>query len=262
MADWESKNYKVVTTTDGSPSLVNLTHGESMHHSAGAFSETELIYERPLRQMYQQYLKQPWSDTFYVFSLGLGLGYNEFVVAKLLRDYPEKSIQCLTYESDEFLWQEFNAYLDQNLGQDHSLMKTESSETMKTFSQVESYFLKDSDQRGSLAVILKKLHQKKDWQQKGSLSLESLILFPSNYIFFDAFSKKTSPELWSEEFLSYFLQKATQEKCVISSYACNASFKKSLAQAGFELLIKEGYAGKRNRTVAVRGVSSAEFAGL
>jgi tRNA U34 5-methylaminomethyl-2-thiouridine-forming methyltransferase MnmC len=73
-----------------------------------------------------------------------------------------------------------------------------------------------------------------------------------NCIAFDAFSSKSTPELWTRDFLDHFLASACDDSCVLSTYACTGNLKRALIDAGFELRIREGYASKRDSTLAVR----------
>ena len=71
-------------------------------------------------------------------------------------------------------------------------------------------------------------------------------------ICFDAFCAKTSPELWTEDFLKVFLNKTLAARAVLSTYACTSVLKRSLIANGFELKKRRGFAGKRASTFAVR----------
>ena len=72
------EEFEIFTTSDGSPSLciANSTgYTEKMHHSAGALSESIYIYYAALEAATQR----QWPIR--ALSLGLGLGYNEILVA-------------------------------------------------------------------------------------------------------------------------------------------------------------------------------------
>jgi hypothetical protein len=91
------------------------------------------------------------------------------------------------------------------------------------------------------------------WKIRGALDSNTQFEPRSfNCICFDAFSSKTSPELWSEDFLQQFFEKTCAETCVLSTYACTGALKRSLRSAGFEVTIREGYSSKRDSTFAVR----------
>ncbi|MNL45541.1 bifunctional tRNA (mnm(5)s(2)U34)-methyltransferase/FAD-dependent cmnm(5)s(2)U34 oxidoreductase [compost metagenome] len=71
-------------------------------------------------------------------------------------------------------------------------------------------------------------------------------------ILYDAFSSKTTPHLWEEEFLKSFFQCAAAD-AMVSTYACKATLKRALKDSGFEVIVREGFLGKRNSTLALRG---------
>jgi len=70
---------------------------------------------------------------------------------------------------------------------------------------------------------------------------------------FDAFSKKSSATLWTEEFLNSFLENHTHADCVFTTYACTSQLKRVLKKHGFSLINRPGFAGKRESTLAMRG---------
>jgi tRNA U34 5-methylaminomethyl-2-thiouridine-forming methyltransferase MnmC len=75
-------------------------------------------------------------------------------------------------------------------------------------------------------------------------------------LLFDAFSAKTSPDLWTEEFLVEFFNKATAGDALISTYASRTALKNALKRAGFLVEVREGFKGKRNSTLASKGLFS------
>jgi hypothetical protein len=129
---WQENGYEVVITADGSPSLRSLSIPtlESMHHSGGALSETESIYTPVFRQVLDLIPQARF------FSLGLGLGYNEWIWARecLLSGYgsaetaqgagsaaiPSRRSRLVTVESQDFLSQTFLKHLrSQEFSQEH-----------------------------------------------------------------------------------------------------------------------------------------------
>lgn len=100
--------YELVQTEDGSPTFRDLQGAnlESMHHRAGAYSETLEIYGRLVRFCLNQ------GKTRFV-SVGLGLGYNEILIAaEVLRiDRQMANIQIRSFEADPFLRDSFVRYL-------------------------------------------------------------------------------------------------------------------------------------------------------
>ncbi|MNT22112.1 bifunctional tRNA (mnm(5)s(2)U34)-methyltransferase/FAD-dependent cmnm(5)s(2)U34 oxidoreductase [compost metagenome] len=69
---------------------------------------------------------------------------------------------------------------------------------------------------------------------------------------FDAYSSKTTPQLWDEEFLVSFFAKSCDQCCFVSTYSGKAEFKEALRKNGFTVVSREAFYGKRKSTIAHR----------
>jgi hypothetical protein len=238
---WKAFHYEACLTADGSPTLrwLNSTKeiGETMHHSGGAYSETQLIYGDPWRDC----LDHGGSSAF---SLGLGLGYNEFLVAaeSLIWNLPPSMIRLLSLEADGVLTQ---AMLD--CVHDR---RTPLSEIF--FAVMDLYEKKYLLPPGLLQLWLREAYELKKWEIRGALTADSPVGERFHCIFYDAFSSKTSPELWTEEFLRNFFLMTTAPQCWVSTYACTGNLKRALKQNHFTVTLREGFHGKRQSTLASR----------
>lgn len=246
MKSWSDIGFEIEITGDGSPSLRLLEsvdptkpRGESMHHSGGACTETLLIYGEPIHNV----LKKIHRPNFLI--VGLGLGYIELVIAReaLLQN---KEVGLITsYESVPELREFFFHWLWRDLSK-------LSKEVSDVYELLAAHILKDT----SLSVLdLKKFlhpHFQKSSDIRGALSAEISLESKYHCILYDAFSSKTSPFLWEEDFLSKFLQEGAAEQSLLSTYACKGSLKRALRQQGFEVHIREGFQGKRNSTLGVK----------
>lgn len=233
---WQKYRYEIVITNDQSPSLRSLAtpNLESMHHSGGAYSETQLIYGEPLRAG----LKEGMSA---VLSLGLGLGYNEILTACEFI-YNNIDGKLLTFESEKIL---IDLFLSSILGQEN--------EATVLYDTIFEFFVKHY----KIPILdiknyLKNMHQSGQWIIQGALTQTSEKPFSCDIILFDAFSSKSNPELWSEDFLVQFLSQFAKEKCIFSTYACTGNLKRALAKSGFSLKDRVGFQGKRSSTLAQR----------
>jgi len=240
---WKPHHYEVFITADGSPTLQwnkeTIEGGESMHHRGGAYNETQLIYGDPLRDC----LDYGGSA---VFSLGLGLGYNEFLMAAecLIWNMAPNMIRLVSYEADPVLTQ---AMLDCVYGKHTALSDI-------YFSVLELYEKKYRMPPGLLQMWLKEAHEMKKWEIRGALSAKSKVGERFHCILYDAFSAKTSPDLWSEEFLTRFFAENTAPQSWVSTYACTGNLKRALKLNHFEVTLREGFHGKRNSTLGTRGL--------
>jgi tRNA U34 5-methylaminomethyl-2-thiouridine-forming methyltransferase MnmC len=172
-------------------------------------------------------------------SLGLGLGYNELLVA----DYcyqNELIFHMVSYEKDPFL----KDALLMMLGLLPNLL---SSEIQKTYQKVFSYFSKQS------VWSLQQAYCDQRWVLKDALTSDTYEKDKFHVIFWDAFSRKTSPELWDESFLTDLFREVTDVNCcVLSTYACNGPIKRSLKANQFEVTETAGFQNKRQSVLATR----------
>lgn len=243
---WSQIGFEVEITGDGSPSLrllqghiPEVEKGESMHHSGGAAEETELIYGRVIHKAFEL-IPQP-----HFLSVGLGLGYVEMTVA---REALIKRNFNFTLESFELV-PELREYLKQWLNEGDL-----SPEISSVYDQVLKYVLKDTTLNSKdLKELLASKLKENFWRLQGPLVADSAFMAKAHCLLFDAFSAKTSPSLWTEEFLVAFLNKATNTDAVVSTYASRGSLKRALAAASFEVQTHEGFKGKRNSTMAFKG---------
>jgi len=241
---WAAIGFEVEITGDGSPSLRlcrDEDKGESMHHSGGAAEETELIYGRVIRRCFAQ-IPEP-----HFLSVGLGLGYVELTVA---REAVGREDLRFTMESFELV-PELRDYFIEWLEGGQSL----SPEITAVYDQVLQFVLKDQ----SLAPEEVKSHllqafRQGRWRLRGPLEESQEFMARAQAVLFDAFSAKTTPVLWTEEFLSEFFTKATADDALISTYASRTTLKRALKTAGFFVEVREGFKGKRNSTLGLKGL--------
>jgi hypothetical protein len=249
MKSWSDIGFEIEITGDSSPSLRLLTsvdptkyRGESMHHSGGACAETLLIYGKPINEVLRN-VEKP-----HFLIVGLGLGYIEMAIAReaLLLGMSAHQVGLITsYESVP----ELREFFFQWLWDQHSVL---AQEVWDVYESVAQHILADTTLTvGALKEFLK-VHFLKLEDIQGALSAEVKPLSKYHCILYDAFSSKTSPFLWEEEFLFQFLQEGAADKCQVSTYACKASLKRALKRLSFEVIVREGFQGKRNSTLGIR----------
>lgn len=246
---WKDIGFEIEVTGDGSPSLRLLQsvdpskyRGESMHHSGGACAETLLIYGRPAKSLLEK-IERP---SFLI--VGLGLGYIEMTIAReaLLLGRSSLDVSLMTsFESVPELRQFFYLWL-------HGKTDELSSEVVSTYEAVMQSLLQGTSlNKGQIQDFLRPHYQNLDSIQ-GALSEDAEIPAQYDGIMYDAFSSKTSPHLWEETFLTRLLHVGAQKESLFTTYACRGSLKRALQNAGFEVVVREGFLGKRNSTLGVR----------
>jgi hypothetical protein len=246
MKSWQEIGFEIEITGDGSPSLRMLElvnpdkpFGESMHHSGGACAETNLIYGEPIKET----LAQVQAPHFMI--VGLGLGYIEMVIAReaLLAGLSPADLPMITsFESVPELRQFFMQWL-RGSSELHP-------EVTATYDQVVQSVLNETSLDAPQIKNFLLSYFTKDSDIQGALSAERVFQEKYHCILYDAFSSKTTPTLWEEEFLNSFLKNVPASICSFSTYACRASLKRALKEQGFEVIIREGFQGKRNSTLA------------
>lgn len=245
--------FTYVTTEDQSPTVrigTGESQSEAMHSLKGAFSETVYIYGTAIETAFDKGF-QPR-----VLSLGLGLGYVELLAAGLAL---KKAAPLDASESENFL-RSFGGEsfeLIQELRDWFRGWLLQEGDVPQDFRTIYDSILERTAQHTgasseSIRALLSQCIRDERWQIREALSAETAFDETFGCICFDAFSSKTSPELWTEPFLLEFFAKVCAPGCVLSTYACTGALKRSLRTSGFDLQIREGFSSKRDSTFAVR----------
>ncbi len=235
----QSKNlfanqFLIVETSDGSPTLrLNTQDSEAMHHSAGAASETVYIYGAALslaRDLFK-------TDQIRHMVIGLGLGYIEILIA-LMTHFQFQTID--SFEVEEKLVTQFKNWIFK----EESLIHDQVIAKLSKFSNVryeKNFFISQFQEKINSNIF--KIHQ-----QINMNSVDKKF----QIIHYDAFSSTTDQTLWSEEWLSRFINKYCDQHCVFVTYAKTGILNRVLKKAGFKMIKKAGFAGKRESTLAYR----------
>ncbi len=237
------ENLDIFKTSDGSPTLMWRRpdgYAEKMHHSGGALEESIYIYHQALCLALQESPQLPPR----VLSIGLGLGYNEWLC---LGEFARLGL------SDWHLWS-FEA---------HPQIKTEFVDWLisgKVDSALAHLFMEVRDRVSQrLALDANQLHA----QAQGAFHegrLQMRCAFPEdcknihdvNVVLYDAYSKKMDPHLWDEKHLLDAFSPLLGSHCVLATYAATGSLNRTLKQLNFNLIPKTGFLGKRESTLARR----------
>jgi hypothetical protein len=229
--DFEQTRFTIEKTDDGSPTLRLPDDGESMHHSGGAASETDYIY----KSVIEAALKTGTELKMAV--VGLGLGYIEISWAiTCLRQSGFKS-RFISFETDEGLKSNF-------------LNWVKTGEPV-IYNEICKFMGPDDVISDIRALIEENLRSN---PIRGDFLSEYDKDNSYHLICFDAFSRKTTEDLWTENFLEEFLQKSCHENCILTTYACTGALKRALKKNNFRLLERTRFKGKRDSTLAVRGI--------
>lgn len=228
--------FTIEITADGSPTLrlhyENGVDGESMHHSGGAAAETEYIYKSVIETAVQR------MPDLKLSVVGLGLGYIEISWAiACLKQKSNLQSRFISFETEDVLKNKFLTWMSNEdpAIYDDVCRALGASEYIKQIKEILKSNREPAAFKGNLVS---------DYDKSNSY----------NVICFDAFSKKTSEELWTEEFLTQFLARAAHSDCIFTTYACTGSLKRALKNNGFQLIDRLRFKSSRESTLAVRGV--------
>ena len=121
------------------------------------------------------------------------------------------------------------------------------SEILKTYQEV-FYCIVEAELQPSIQALLRSF----PFDFRMALDQNSLPREKYDCVLYDAFSSKSTPELWSEDFLSSFLD-GLGEDCVFTTYASTGALKRALKKIDFQIVPRKGFLGRRESTLAVRG---------
>lgn len=215
---------------------------EAMHHSGGALSETLLIYGEPISEAFSR-LEKP-----HFFSLGLGLGYVETVIAGFAVKF-DRDFLIHTRESENSLVKVFETFLETEKSLDSD------SECIRDLHEM-LHSVADRLDVSALAVKnrLRRAKSEARWEIAPALVPGNLPEGSFHCLLYDAFSSKTNPELWTEEFLKSFFGKLAASDSLVCTYAYTGALKRTLKELGFQGIERAGFQGKRSATLARRGI--------
>ncbi len=236
--DYRGCGFEPTRTQDGSFTLKQQGLSESMHSSGGAVSESYFIYHEALKMFFKNCGE---AEEVEVLSVGLGLGYNEILTA-------QAQIETLNETKSSFKLILDSYEKEQDLV-DLFLKRIRAPQNYKNY-------WRPFVEKGLLPEEVSKL-LKKSLNFKGAFGEESLknLRNLKKIILFDAYSKQTSAELWSESFLEEVFEKCGQGSVVVT-YAANSSINRPLKKAGFINLKKDGFLGKRQSTLAIKNMGA------
>ncbi len=228
--DYLDEGFKVVLTEDQSPTLIQKGLSEEMHSKGGALLESVFIYFSALELFFRGLHE---NEEVEVLSIGTGLGYNEVLTVISHITAPEKaSYSIKSYEKKRCLIELFQKRLHSH----------------KSFNHYWSIF---ENFKVDPSVISKTVLEKCEFKNAfNKVSLGELKKM-KRIILFDAYSNKTSEELWDEDFLVELLS-CSQIGSVITTYAATGSLNRALKKTGFKNLKRGGFSFKRQSTLAVK----------
>lgn len=216
---------KIITTSDGSPSLLHVGLDETYHSRHGALQESEYVF---IEQGLRYWLKRSNPSNLNILEVGLGTALNAWLTFRL----PEAQFLKLQYFAIEkfplppAIWQQL-------------------------------------DYAGVDDALFEKLHTLpwNSWQQvtpsgmlyKCESSLQDVQLpdLKFDLIYYDAFAPNKQPDMWTLAMLEKAVQNL-QSGGVFVTYCAKGQLKRDLKTLGLEVQTIPGPPGKREMVRAIR----------
>jgi tRNA U34 5-methylaminomethyl-2-thiouridine-forming methyltransferase MnmC len=217
----------LITTTDGSHSLLSPQFKVAYHSHHGAIQETKHVFiEAGL--LFQFEMKQPLQ----ILELGLGTGLNAFMTF-LSANSIKSPVSYTSLEQYPISWE-----LAQ---QCNYVQQLEATEHQSVFQQIHCSSFREWQTWSPLFRFRK-------------FDTDALIFHSDekySLVYYDAFAPESQPELWTAEMFSKIFDLMTAGG-VLVTYCAKGQVKRALKQVGFKIVALPGPPGKREMTRAVR----------
>jgi len=224
------RDYKIFTTEDGSHTIYDNILNEHFHSVYGAVEESKYIFIQ-----YGLMLNKSKSNQLNILEVGFGTGLNALLTflenESICKKINYVAIEPFPLPERIFLDLNYNAILNRND------LKEVFLKMHYTHPNV-PYYINDS-------FILYKLFEKLEEMQLSSYAFD--------LVYFDAFSPKTQPELWTVEIFEKLFKSLKNEGLLIT-YSSSGEVKRNLKIAGFEIELLSGPIGKRHITLAKKTI--------
>ena len=216
-----SKSRKIITTKDGSHSLLVPALNEQYHSIHGAKQEAEHVFLKMGLEdsSIQNHSK---SNSISVFEVGFGTGLNALLSAKWAK-LNNKRIEYTSIEKHPVSKEEFKQL---NYGE--------------LLGEVEMYNKISNAKWGDFVSVNDLLKLRKI---ELDLILDELPI-GFDVIYFDAFAPNKQPELW-EVFVFKKLYEIMNPNAVLVTYCCQGQARRNMIESGFKVEKVQGPPGKR-----------------
>ncbi len=210
-------------TKDGSSTIYANELNEHYHSTHGAITESLHIF---LKTGFEKLKKEEAK----IFEVGFGTGLNAFLTLQ----YARKTGKKINYHSIEKYPLEKTEYEKLNYYKNNADMEKEfiyfHELNWKVETKIDNFF------------SLKKIN--------GDLTKYA---FTNTYdlVYFDAFSPKVQPEMWTSEIFEKIYKNMNQGALLVT-YSAKGSVKRCLQKTGFTVTAPEGPPGKKEITLALK----------
>jgi tRNA U34 5-methylaminomethyl-2-thiouridine-forming methyltransferase MnmC len=217
---------ELITTSDGSHSLLNTSLNETYHSVHGALQESKHVFIKNGLQFFSD--RNPKSP-IRIFEMGFGTGLNA-LLTKLWADQNKREVHYTSLEKFP---------LEKNLYEQLNYADTEANRKL---------FLDLHDARWNEEVAFPNFTLRKI-----DRDLESTIFSPAsfNIIYYDAFAPSKQPKLWEIQILEKVISWMTNDS-VFVTYCAKGQLKRDLKNLGTEVETLPGPPGKKEMIRALK----------
>lgn len=210
-----------VLTKDGTITFFNEKFQEHYHCLAGALAEAEIKHVLPAKE----YI----SEGCVIIDFCFGLGYNTLATLFYAKNKGIKSLHVIALESDLEIIKKISAL---DVPSEYSVFKEGLSQlASKNKVVIEGY---------TVELLLGDAAQK----------ISEIAVSPS-VVFFDPFSPKKHPELWSQDIFSRLFSLMCSGS-VLTTYSCATHVREKMRTAGFRVIDGPIFGRKSASTLAIK----------
>jgi tRNA U34 5-methylaminomethyl-2-thiouridine-forming methyltransferase MnmC len=218
---------RLITTSDGSHSLLNEALNETYHSVHGAIQESQHVF---IKNGLRYFLESTSSDHLSIFEVGFGTGLNALLTIKALENVKSHAsyVSVESFPIGEQLWSSLN--YTNVLGM-HDIFATLHRCSWEIANEITPQFL-----------LIKR-----------QTTLQTIELEPQSFdvVYFDAFAPNKQPELWMIDILQKVVD-AMKSNGVLVTYCAKGQLKRDLKQLGLRVETLPGPPGKKEMVRAVK----------
>ncbi|MFP4523590.1 MAG: tRNA (5-methylaminomethyl-2-thiouridine)(34)-methyltransferase MnmD [Candidatus Nanoarchaeia archaeon] len=227
---------KKIITNDSSTTFYNDTVNETYHTTSGAIEEAQKKHVFP-SQILQRIQKDKLKKVT-ILDFCFGLGYNSLVAyTQIRKKYPDLQITILALENDIAIMQAL---------QECSVPEEYITAQKLFFSAIQKY--------SASSKTIQKIDPHTTIVFYLDDAKESIKKIPSNnadVVFFDAFSPKKMPELWTTTIFNQ-VYRAIKKGATLTTYSCARHVRNNLKEAKFTVIDGPCVGRKSPSTIAIK----------
>jgi tRNA U34 5-methylaminomethyl-2-thiouridine-forming methyltransferase MnmC len=221
---------QLITTGDGSHSLLNTDLNETYHSTHGAVQESQHVF---IKNGLDFFIEQNTPDEINILEVGFGTGLNALLTARQIQDSKIK----VHYTSLEAF--PISIELADQLSYSNDVVFQQSKQLFMS--------LHESGWDEPVSILANFTLEKK------IITLQESSFHPSEFdlVYFDAFAPNKQPEMWEVDILEKVVQ-AMKPKGVFVTYCAKGQLKRDLKSLGMIIETLPGPPGKREMVRALK----------